>query len=82
MTYTDTDSVYAMKTGLNSLYGRMVMAEKEYIVIHRAKKPIIIFTKSIIAIEKDDDGRAVIYCSEDATFYADERYVNVIKQLL
>ena len=82
MIYKDTDSIKAMKTKLNSLYGRMVMLSKEYIVIHRAKKPIIIFKKSIIAVEKDDDERAIIYCSEDATFYADEKYIEVIKQLV
>lgn len=82
MIYTDTDSVKTMKTKLNSLYGRMAMVSKEYIVIHRAKKPIIIFKKSIVAIEKDDDNTAIIFCSENVTFYADEKYVDVIKQLI
>ena len=60
--YADTDSIKVMKTKLNSLYGKAVMdMTKDYIVVHRAKKPIIIFTKSILAIEKDDDGTAVIY---------------------
>lgn len=80
--YADTDSVRAMKTKLNSLYGRMVMIAKDYIVVHRAKKPIVIFTKSILAVEKDDDGTAVIYCSENAVFYVDEKYVDVIKQIV
>lgn len=83
MEYHDTDSM-AMKCKLNSLYGASVMnlINKEYIVVHRAKKPIVIFTKSILAIEKDDDGTAVIYCSENAVFYVDEKYVDVIKQLV
>jgi hypothetical protein len=49
MIYEDTDSVKAMKIKLNSLYGRMVMANKEYkdyIVIHENGNPAIIF-KSI-----------------------------------
>lgn len=82
MIYADTDSIKTMKTKLNSEYGRMVMTNKEYIVVHRAKKPIVIFTKSILAIEKYDDGTAVIYCSDNAVFYADEKYVDVIKQLV
>ena len=83
MVYADTDSVKTMKTKLNSVYGKVVTdMTQEYIVVHRAKKPIVIFTKSILAIEKDDDGTAVIYCSENAVFYVDEKYVGVIKQLV
>lgn len=83
MIYADTDSVKTMKTKLNSVYGKVVTDMiKEYIVVHRAKKPIIIFTKSILAVEKDDDGRAIITCSENAVFYVDEKYADVIKQLI
>ena len=83
MVYADTDSKYVMKTKLNSLYGKVVTDMLNgYIVVHRAKKPIIIFTKSILAVEKDDDGTAVIYCSENAVFYVDEKYADVIKQIV
>lgn len=83
MIYADTDSIKTMKTKLNSLYGKAVTdMAKEYIVVHRAKKPIIIFTKSILAVEQDDDGTAVITCSENAVFYVNEKYANVIKQLI
>lgn len=83
--YADTDSVLTIKQGFNAVYGKAVMDmihEQQYIVIHRAKKTIVIFTKSIIAVEQDDDGRATIYCSEDVVFYADEKYTDVIKLLV
>ena len=80
MLYEDTDSVIAMKTKLNSVYGKVVMdMTKDYIVVHRAKKPIIIFKKAILAVEKDDDGTAIISCAENATFYVDEKYVDVVR---
>lgn len=83
MIYADTDSIKTMKTKLNSLYGKVVTDMlKTYIVVHRAKKPIIIFTKSILAVEKDDDGTAIISCSENAVFYVDEKYADVIKQIV
>lgn len=84
MIYADTDILKTtMKTNLNSVYGKVVTDMiKGYIVVHRAKKPIIIFTKSILAVEKDDDGRAIITCSENAVFYVDEKYADVIKQLI
>lgn len=83
MVYADTDSIKTMKTKLNSIYGKVVTDMlKTYIVVHRAKKPIIIFTKSILAVEKDDDGTAIIYCSENAVFYVDEKYTDVIKQIV
>ena len=80
--YADTDGIKLMKTELNSEYGRLTMIAKDYIVVHRAKKPIIIFKKSILAVEQDDDKTAVIYCSENALFYVDEQYADVIKQLI
>lgn len=82
--YADTDSIKTMKTMLNSVYGKAVTEMKnirEYIVVHRANNPIIIFIKSISAIERAEDGSAIIY-STDATFYVDEKYVDVIKLLL
>ena len=81
MIYADTDSIKTMKTKLNSVYGRMVMASREYIVVHRTNNPLVIFKKSISAIEKHDDGSAIIF-SSDATFYVDEKYEDVIKQLV
>lgn len=80
--YMDTDSVTAMKTQLNSIYGSAVMNTKAYIVVHRAKHPIVIFKKSIVAIERDSDGRATIYCTENVEFCTDEKYADVIKQLI
>lgn len=84
MIYADTDSLKTMmKTQLNSVYGKVLTdMAKDYIVVHRAKKPIIIFTKSILAVEQDNDGTAVITCSENAVFYVDEKYADVIKQLI
>ena len=82
MFYADTDRINTMKTKLNSLYGRMAMINKEYIVVHRAKKPIIIIRKSILAVEQDNDKTAIIYCSENVVFYVDEKYADVIKQLI
>ena len=80
---SDADKIRVVKTKLNSLYGKVVTDMLNgYIVVHRAKKPIIIFTKSILAVEKDDDGTAVIYCSENAVFYVDEKYADVIKQIV
>ena len=84
MIYAGTDSIKTIKTELNSIYGKVATdMAKDYIVVHRAKKPIIIFTKSILAIEEDDyDGTAVIYCSENGVFYVDEKYADVIKHIV
>ena len=81
MIYADTDSVYAMKTKLNSLYGRMAMIEKDYIVIHDDGKPSIIFKKFIVGVKKCDDDTAYIQ-TVSSCYYADEKYIDVIKQLL
>lgn len=87
MQYTEQECEYikndtlATKAMLNSIYGRMVNTmNNDYIVIHRANNPIIIFKKSISAIERGDDGAAIIY-STDATFYVDEKYTDVVKLL-
>lgn len=57
------------------------MLNNDYIVVHKEKKPLIIFRKSILAVEQDDK-TAIIYCSENAVFYVDEKYADVIKQLV
>ena len=82
MIYADTDSIKTMKTKLNSVYGKVVTdMAKEYIVAHRASNPIVIFKKSISAIEQHEDASAVIYTA-DATFYVDDKYADVIKQIV
>lgn len=81
MIYADTDSVKAMKTKLNSEYGRMVMTNKDYIVIHENDKPAIIFKKYIVGVQKSDDGTAIIQ-TVVTRYYADDGYATVISQLI
>lgn len=84
--YSDTDSVTTLKAKLNSIYGSAIMAAKDtkdYIVTHKAKRPVIIFKKFIMAVELNtDDNRAIIYCSDGSGVYVDEKYSDVIKQLI
>lgn len=83
MIYADTDSIKTMKTKLNSVYGKAVTdMAKDYIVVHRDKKPMIIFTKLIIAVEKETNGTAVIYCAGSDEFWTDDKYADVIKQIV
>ena len=83
MLYADTDSVRTMKAKLNSIYGKAVTdMRKDYIVVHVVKNPLIIFTKSIIAVENTGDEKAIIYCAENVIFAVDEKYVDVVKQLV
>lgn len=81
MIYADTDSVMAMKTKLNSEYGRMVMTNKDYIVIHENDNPIIIFKKFIIGVKKCEDGTAYIH-TVFTGFNADDGYATIIQQLI
>ena len=81
-----------MKLYLNSLYGAMASCihftdgkendnmNKEYIVIHVDKEPMIIFKKHIIAIAKDG-GRAYVYLV-DGGYLSEESYADVVKQVL
>ena len=73
MIYADTDSVKTMKTKLNSVYGRLAMMNKDYIVIHRGKQPTVIFKSAIIAVEQDMENKAIIHCSKNVIFYTDEK---------
>ena len=84
MLYADTDSIKTMrKNKLNSVYGKVVTdMAKEYIVVHRDNQPMIIFTKSIMAVEKDTKGKAVIYCTGSSEYWTDNKYADVIKQLI
>ena len=53
MIYADTDSIKAMKTKLNSIYGKVVMnMNKDYICVSVNKTPVVIFKDKIVAIEK------------------------------
>lgn len=83
MIYAYTDSLKTMKKlELNSVYGRMVMMNKNYIVAHRNKQPMIIFKSHIFAVERDEDGRAIILSTDVATLYLDENYNDIVKQLI
>lgn len=80
--YLEND-VIVTKHCLNSLYGKVVTdMTKEYIVVHRDKKPMIIFTKSVTAVEKETNGTAVIHCIGNDEYWTDDKYVDVIKQLI
>lgn len=80
--YADTDSVNAMKTKLNSLYGRIAMMNNNYILIHDDGKPVIIFKQQIISIRKHDCGGTRIYTTGGYIFQADEDYAKVAKLIL
>ena len=82
MIYTDTDSIKAMKTKLNSLYGKAVMdMTKDYIIVHRENEPMVILKNYIIAVQKNNDDTAIIITVSGA-FYVDEKYADVIKQIV
>lgn len=82
MIYADTDSVKAMKTKLNSIYGKAVMdMNKDYICVSVDKSPVVIFKDKIVAIEKRGE-KASILCAHDVEFYTDNKYVDVVKMLV
>lgn len=81
MLYADTDIRKAMKTKLNSLYGRAVMMNN-YIVIHVSNKPIIIFKEHIVSIEKGERDNAIIQTDVGLIFDVDEDYAKVAKLML
>jgi len=83
MIYADTDSVRnVMKTKLNSVYGKAVTdMAKEYIVVHQDKRPLIIFLQHIQAIKQGVDNQAKIFVVDDC-FVTDEKYADVIKQIV
>lgn len=81
-----------MKLYLNSLYGKMASCihftdgkendnmNKEYILIHVDKEPVLIFRKHIVSIAKDED-RAYIR-STSGGYLSDDSYADVVKQAL
>lgn len=81
-----------MKLYLNSLYGKMASCihftdgkendnmNKDYILVHVDKEPMIIFKKQIVSIAKDE-GRAYIQCTT-CGYLSDESYADVVKQAL
>lgn len=82
MIYADTDSIKTMKTKLNSIYGKAVMAmNKNYICVSVDKSPVVIFKDKIVAIEKRGE-KASILCAHDVEFYTDNKYVDVVKMLV
>lgn len=56
------------------------MKNNDYIVVHRDKKPIIIFIKYIVAIETSEDNVTVI-ATANRCFYVDESYPHVVEKL-
>lgn len=54
---------------------------KEYIVVHQDKRPLIIFIQHIQAIKQSVDNQAKIFVVDDC-FVTDEKYADVIKQIV
>lgn len=80
-----------LKCYQNSIYGKLVSEmgideeendnmNKDYILIHVDKEPMIIFKKQIVSIAKDE-GRAYIQCTT-CGYLSEESYANVVKQAL
>lgn len=53
---------------------------KDYILVHVDKEPMIIFKKQIVSIAKDVD-RAYIQCT-NCGYLSDESYAGIVKQAL
>lgn len=75
----------------NRIYGAMVSARgidekendnmnKDYILVHVDKEPMIIFKKQIVSIAKDGD-RAFIQCI-NTDYLSAESYADIVKQAL
>lgn len=79
MIYVDTDSIKTMKTKLNSLYGRTVMMNNNYIAVHVSDSPVVIFKQHIVAIRRNDKGNAEIMLVNSYTIITDEDYGAVVK---
>ena len=73
-----------MKLKLNSIYGKMVSnMNKDFIVVHNHKDEVgIIFKRDIAGVVKHADGTADILLRSGFTFYAINKYEDVIKQLI
>lgn len=80
-----------LKNYQNSIYGKLVSEmgidekendnmNKDYILIHVEKEPMIIFKKQIVSVAKDE-GRAYIQCTT-CGYLSDESYADVVKQAL
>lgn len=72
LVYADTNSIKYEKEN-DSM-------NKDYILIHVDKDPLIIFKKHIVSIGKDED-RARILCERGA-YDSDESYADIVKQAL
>lgn len=82
MIYSDTDSIYTMKTKLNSIYGKAVTnMNKSYITIMVSGSPVIVFKQHIVSIEKKGD-KASIYCSNGEAYDPSNKYIDIVKQIL
>lgn len=82
MIYADTDSIKLMKTKLNSEYGRAVMINNNYIVIHIERRPAIIFKPHIVSIRQGEHGSAEIQLVSGAIIITDEEYSTVVRLIL
>lgn len=80
-----------LKNYQNSIYGKAVSEmgidgkendnmNKDYILVHVDKEPMIIFKKQIVSIAKDE-GRAYIQCTT-CGYLSDESYADVVRQAL
>lgn len=65
----------------NMIYGRMNMTNRDYIVVHHDNKPLIIFKKYVVAIEKCDDDTAYI-STVKSSYFLEDGYATVISQLI
>ena len=82
MIYADTDSIKTMKIKLNSLYGRTVMMNNNYIVVHVSDSPVVIFKQHIVGIRRNEKGNAEIMLVNSYTIITDEDYGAVVKLML
>ena len=82
MIYADTDSIKTMKAKLNSLYGRTVMMNNNYIVVHVSDSPVEIFKQHIVGIRRNEKGNAEIMLVNSYTIITDEDYGAVVKLML
>lgn len=80
-----------LKCCQNSVYGKLVSEmsidekenesmNKDYILIHVDKEPMIIFKRQIVGIAKDEN-RAYIQCTQ-CGYYTDESYADIVKQVV
>lgn len=80
MIYVDTDSVKAMKTKLNSEYGRMVMTNKDYIVVHQDNKTGVIFKDRIDGVFQKEEGTMVLV--DGYSLWIEDKYADIVAMLI